>query len=288
LSPLSDGAPGRKYGELLEYLRGIESPLIAYSGGVDSTFLLRAGLDALGPGVRAVLGRSPSVAPEILERAGRVAARLGVDLRVVDTPEMENPAYLANNPDRCFHCKDTLFRVMEHIREASDGDTILDGTNQDDLADTRPGIRAARLHGVRSPLAELGWTKQEIREASRCLELETWNLPSSPCLSSRIPHGTPVTEAALVRIGDAERGLRALGFGELRVRHHGPVARIEVPPADLEKILARRREVLDVVRAAGYFWVTLDLEGYRTGGADPGAMGDPGPTDREGRADGGS
>lgn len=264
----AEDATERRYQALLDHLRASGPAVVAFSGGVDSSFLLAAAGAALGPQVRAVLGYSPSVAQEALELALRVAGSLDVDLQVIETRELEVPEYVANGQDRCFHCKDTLFRLLERVRDSAGGRVVLDGTNADDLADIRPGLRAARLHGVRSPLAELGWTKQEIRAASRRLGLETWDRPASPCLSSRIPHGTPVTREALSRIALAERALRELGFPEVRVRHHGDLARIEVPAERIAVLAEKREEALAAVRAAGYALATVDLAGYRTGGAD--------------------
>jgi len=258
-----------KYEALVSALGDLKGAIVAFSGGVDSTFVLRAGVDALGPRVRAVLGRSPSVPEASLARARELCRGLGVSLEEIETREMDKPEYVRNAADRCFHCKDTLFQLLERLSGEAGGWTVLDGTNGDDLNDTRPGREAARLRGVRSPLAELGWTKEEIREASRWRGLPTWNAPSSPCLSSRLPHGTPVTLEALRRVERAEERIRRLGFPVVRVRHHGDLARVEVPPAELTALLERREDVVAAARSAGYLLVTLDLVGYRTGGADP-------------------
>jgi uncharacterized protein len=190
---------------------------------------------------------------------------------------MDRPDYVANGPDRCYHCKSALYDLLLSLAAGADGAAVLDGTNADDLADVRPGLRAVRERGVRSPLAEQGWRKAEIREASRALGLETWDRPASPCLSSRIPHGLPVTVEALDRIGAAERSLRSLGFDEVRVRHHGDLARIEVPLDRLGDLVRRREEALSRVREAGYRQVTIDLAGYRTGGAGDARSGDERP-----------
>jgi uncharacterized protein len=256
-----------KYLGLVSHLRGYPAVIVAFSGGVDSAFLLRAAKDA-GGAVRAVLGWSPSVADEVRARAERVASSIGVELEIRETRELELPQYQVNSPDRCYHCKSELYDLLGRLAQESAGENLLDGTNADDLHDLRPGLRAIRERGVKSPLSELGWSKDEIRRVSRWLGLETWDRPASPCLSSRIPHGTPITVEALERIGVAERSLHELGFEEVRVRHHGDLARIEVPPAAFLDLLRRRDEVLSAARRAGYVWVTLDLAGYRTGGAD--------------------
>lgn len=242
--------------------------VIAFSGGVDSAFLLRVAAEAAPGSVRAILGVSASLQQENLELARRVATRLEIILEETATPELSNPSYVANGIDRCFFCKDTLYRVMESLRSRTRNELLVDGTNFDDLSEIRPGRRAAELHGVWSPLADLGWTKAEIRALSQALALETWDRPASPCLSSRIPHGTPVTIQALKQIERAELFLRRLGFTVVRVRHHGDLARIEVPLPDLPRLTALAPTVAEAFRRVGYNHVQVDPDGYRTGGAD--------------------
>ncbi len=283
MNPCSDSSPvaARQWGSavlapalrekldlLATHLESRAPLLIAFSGGVDSAFLLAVASRAVPDAVRAVLGVSASLSAESHEIARRVAQSLGVLLEEVPTGEVELPRYQANGPDRCFHCKDTLYATMTALCDAAVDATLMDGTNLDDVADVRPGRRAAALHRVESPLLELGWSKAEIREASHALGLETWDRPASPCLSSRVPHGTRVTPDVLRRIEAAEAGLRALGFAELRVRHHDTIARLELPAGDMDLLLARRAEVVEAVLRAGYLHVTLDLGGYRVGGAD--------------------
>jgi uncharacterized protein len=182
----------------------------------------------------------------------------------VETAELERPGYVANAGDRCYHCRSELFDVLGPIA-AVEGAAIVVGTIVDDLSDHRPGLQAASERGVGTPLADAGFTKDEVRAAARALGLGNWDKPAAPCLASRIPYGTPVTMGTLSRVEQAEAGIRALGFADLRVRHYGELARIEVPPSDLERLLARRSEVLAAVRAAGYRYVTVDLEGLRSG-----------------------
>ncbi|MFN8548885.1 MAG: ATP-dependent sacrificial sulfur transferase LarE [Candidatus Eisenbacteria bacterium] len=268
-----DGHPlARKLDLLAGELRGLGSMVIAFSGGVDSTFLLAVASAVAPESTRAVLGVSPSLSAEGHAIARRAAAELSVELIEVATNEVEDPAYLANEPDRCFHCKSTLYTrlhaLLDESRSRWGSATILDGTNRDDLSDTRPGRVAAERQGVRSPLADLGWSKSEIRQASRALGLSTWDRPASPCLSSRVPHGTRITEEVLRRVESAEAALRDLGFRTVRVRHHDALARIEVPTDEVTRVAARADEVAHALRAAGYRQVTLDLAGYRTGGAD--------------------
>ncbi|MBK8229925.1 MAG: ATP-dependent sacrificial sulfur transferase LarE [Candidatus Eisenbacteria bacterium] len=262
----TDLAEGR-YRALVAHLRAQAPLVVAFSGGVDSAFLLAAAVDATPGQVRAILGVSPSLSAESHAMARAVAAQIGVALEEVSTPEMESAAYVANAGDRCFHCKNTLYSVMGTLARAAEGERMLDGTNADDLGDHRPGRRAAALHGVKSPLAELGWSKEEIRAQSRRLGLPTWDRPASPCLSSRIPVGIPVTVEALRAIEALESGLKQLGFPVVRARHHGGTARVEVPLGDLERLEGLRGKVEQLARDSGYDGVALDPEGYRVGGA---------------------
>ncbi|HEY7296035.1 MAG TPA: ATP-dependent sacrificial sulfur transferase LarE [Dehalococcoidia bacterium] len=256
-----------KMQHLSAILHDLGSVVIAFSGGVDSTFLAAAAFEALGDRALAVTGISPSVAPAEREEAAELAARIGVRHRTLDTSEMDDPRYVANGPDRCFFCKDELFTRLEAVRRSEQFAAIVDGFNADDVGDYRPGQQAARNHGVRSPLAEAGLTKAEIRQLSQERGLPTWDKPAMACLSSRIPYGTPVTLEALTRIATAEASLRLLGLRQVRVRHHDDVARIETDAAGMALLFdaATRAKAVAEVKAAGYRFVALDLAGYRSG-----------------------
>ena len=266
-TPVSDEARVRER-SLVDWLKGHGSAAIGFSGGVDSAYLACVAIDALGAEhVLAIIGRSASYPAEQWATARAVADRFGVRVLEVDTEEMLDPRYAANPTNRCYFCKAELWSRLVPIARERGLTVLVDGTNGDDLSDHRPGAAAAREHGVRSPLAELGFTKAEIRLLSRERGIPTWSQPSSPCLSSRIPYGTAVTPERLARVEAAERALRALGVvGDLRVRHHGDLARVELAPAELEHWLgadvARLREA---VRGAGYARVALDLRGFRSG-----------------------
>ena len=257
----------QKRRQLDSILRELNSVLVAYSGGVDSTFLSAAAYDALGERAMAVTGISPSVAPSERQEAAELAARIGIRYRTVATSEMDDPNYIANTPDRCFFCKDELFTKLAAVAAEEKLSTVVDGFNLDDRGDFRPGQRAAREHGVRSPLAEAGLTKDDIRELSRERGLPTWDKPAMACLSSRIPYGTTVTVEALTRIATAEAALRALGLRQVRVRHHGDVARIETDRDGMLLLMddGVRPNAAAAVKAAGYAYVSMDLIGYRSG-----------------------
>jgi pyridinium-3,5-biscarboxylic acid mononucleotide sulfurtransferase len=249
-----------------EIVRSLGSVLVAYSGGVDSSLLLKVALDELGvERAVAVLASSPAYPAEEQEDARALADAMKARLVEVETHEVELDAYRRNLPDRCFHCKEELFETLEPVREQLGLAHLAYGATADDASDHRPGHGSAVRRGVRFPLLEAGMGKGEVRAAARDLGLPNWDKPSFACLSSRIPHGTEVTADALGRIGAAEAALKALGFRQVRVRHHGEVARIEVEPSDLERLLALRTVVVARVREAGYAFIALDLEGYATG-----------------------
>lgn len=258
----------KKTDRLRGLLASMESVVVAFSGGADSALVLAAAHDALGERAVGAIGVSPSLAKGELDDAVRVARDVGARLVQIATEETEDPRYLANAPDRCYFCKSELYAKLADWAAANDFARVVDGLNADDDPTDRPGVRAAVERGVRSPLREAGLTKAEVREASRRRGLVTADKPAAPCLSSRIPHGTPVTLARLAEVGAAERALKSMGFHELRVRHHGPVARIEVPPSEFDRAIELREAIADAVRAAGFRFVALDLDGLRTGGAD--------------------
>jgi uncharacterized protein len=257
-----------KRDRLLELLRGFGSCAVAFSGGLDSTVLAKAAQLALGDRAVAVTGASASLAAGELDQCRELARQIGIRHQVIQTEELSNPEYQKNTADRCYHCKTELFRRVEAVARQSDAAVVADGSNRDDHGEHRPGLRAAKEQRVRSPLAECGLTKPEIRQLAAHWELSTWDKPATPCLSSRIAYGEPVTPERLAMIDQAERFLRARGFQPLRVRYHkGDMARIEVSPEMLTRFLDERfrREVVGRLKAIGFKFVSLDLEGFRSG-----------------------
>ena len=246
-------------------LRDLDHVVVAFSGGADSAFLAWVATDTLGPDrVVAATAVSPSLAPSELADCRCLAEEWGLEWMPVETHEMDEPSYIANGADRCYYCKASLLDVLAPVA-AGRGATVVLGVNLDDLGDHRPGQRAAAERGARFPLVEAGFTKADVREASRDLGLRTWDKPAAACLASRLPYGTAVTVARLDSVAAAEEALHRMGFRELRVRHYGDLARVELPPADLAAAVADREAVVAAVQAAGYRYVTLDLEGLRSG-----------------------
>ena len=269
---------GEALARLREVLGDLGTVVVAFSGGADSAFLAWMAANALGPDrAPCTTAVSPSLAAEELEGCRSLAAGWGLVWSTVATDELDRAAYVANGADRCAHCKASLMDALGPQAEALGGTVVL-GVNLDDLGDHRPGQAAAAGAGARFPLVDAGFTKAMVREASRQLGLVTWDKPAGACLASRIPYGVAVTVGALGSVQRAEAALRALGLRQLRVRHHGDVARVEVDPAELELAFRLREEVAGAVRAAGYAYVALDLDGFRSGSLNE-VLG--GPSDRE-------
>lgn len=256
-----------KLARLRARLSELGSVLVCYSGGVDSAFVLAVAHEVLGPRAIGMTAVSPSLAPTEREEAIEVAKLIGADHRLVDSNEIDDPAYAANNPDRCFHCKSTLYRIAEEKRVAWGLSAVVNGTNKDDLGDYRPGLDAARIAGVSSPLVDLGFSKSDVREGAAAMGLPIWDKPAAACLSSRLPYGTSVTRERLSQVGGFEVALKQLGFRQVRVRYHDELARIELALAELPR--AAEPAVRDAIVAAGkkygFRHVTLDLAGYRVG-----------------------
>ena len=267
VSPTTEMTLDEKRERLTEILRGYGSLIVAYSGGVDSAFLTAIAQETLGDKSIAITAHSPSLSEDELEDAVDLAEKQSWNHRVIITDEINDPRYAVNDLQRCFFCKTELYTHLIDIARSEGWNEVANGTNADDLGDFRPGLEAARDFTVRSPMVEAGLTKADIRALSKEMGLPVWDKPAQACLASRIPYGTMVTVEALTQIAKAERGLRQAGFRQLRVRHHGDVARIEVPVEDLAALIDEdtRNTIVKKIREAGYLYVTMDLAGFRSG-----------------------
>ncbi len=259
-----------KLERLRAIVRGYESALVAFSGGADSALVLKIAVDELGPRARALTAVSPTMARRERADAEAFAAALGAPLDVVDSHELERPGFAQNPADRCYHCKAELLELARPHADRLGLREVLLGTNLDDLGDHRPGLAAARERGARQPLVEAELTKAEVRELSRALGLSTWDKPQLACLSSRFPYGTAITPERLARVDGFEEGLHDLGLRQLRVRFHDAVARVEVEQSELPRAFELRREIVALGKRAGFTYVTIDLEGFRSGAMNEG------------------
>ena len=265
-----------KFQNLKKILSEMDSVLVAYSGGVDSTLVLRVAKEVLGSRVLAVTAESSVYPSEEVEQAKALAENLGVKYKIIETQELSNPKFFNNPKDRCYWCKRELFGELISIARKNDLNYVLDGTNLDDMDDFRPGMKAAHEFGIRSPLKEAGFTKEDIRSLSKRLGLPIWDKPSLPCLASRFPYGMKITEENLVKVDQAETFLKMLDLTQVRVRHHDTIARIEVPKEDIPKLFEEtaRSRLLSYLKKLGYSYVAVDIEGYRTGSMNEVLTGD--------------
>ena len=257
----------QKQQKLFGILRDLERVLVAYSGGTDSAYLAWAAARVLGDRAVAITADSASIPASHKRDAEEFAREAGILHEYIETFEFDNPKYVANNPDRCFHCKDELFTRLEEVGAARGVGHIIYGVNKDDLGDYRPGQNAARIHEAKAPLVEAELTKAEIRELSRIAGLRTWDRPASACLSSRIPYGTPVTQETVKTVESGEEAIKALGFRQFRVRFHGELVRIEISREEMERALSLEMAAAftNIFKPLGFNYVTLDLQGYRQG-----------------------
>jgi pyridinium-3,5-biscarboxylic acid mononucleotide sulfurtransferase len=255
----------QKLNALRELLANLDSAAVAFSGGTDSTLLLRVSREVLENNTLAITAVSETLPEAELAEAEALAQEIGVEHILLATREVDDPDYQANAPDRCYHCRRIVFGDIVNYVHRRGFNWLLDGANADDLHDHRPGGRAAKEHGVRSPLQEVGLGKAEIRQLARHFGLPNWDKPATPCLATRIPYGTPITRERIEQIRAAESALKSLAITPVRVRHHGTVARIEVTPDQLERVFALRESVVSAVKEAGFTYVAIDLEGFRSG-----------------------
>lgn len=256
-----------KFEKLKNLLGEMRKVLVAFSGGVDSSFLLKVAVDVLGENVLAVIASSETYPEKERDEAVKLAKSLNVRYEVIQTKELENPDFAHNPPERCYFCKMELFSKLKDIAESEGIPYVLDGSNFEDTSDFRPGAKAAEELGVRSPLKETGLVKEEIRQLSKYVDLPTWNKPSLACLSSRFPYFTEIEPESLKQVAQAEEFLKGLGFNQVRVRHHGQIARVEIEPQEFSKIVekATKEKIINAFKKFGFIYITLDLAGFRSG-----------------------